>query len=90
MSRATMNTVGTKAYLDSTHGLIPCVVTHITSEGVTVDFDEDAPALHWSGQTKNAWAGRKGVTFHATRVVPRSAVHGQYKDQIRPYKWESP
>lgn len=83
--------VGTKAYLDSTQGLIPCIVKKLERDKnfgtirITVHFPEDEEPLHWSGMTKNVWKG-KTATFSSTQIVPRSAVKG---DTIRGiYTWK--
>jgi hypothetical protein len=73
------------AFLDSSQGMIPCKVTAIDGRDITVAFDAPpARAVHWSGQTGNAWAGRV-ETFRSSRIVPRAVVKGQ---RIGAYKWE--
>jgi hypothetical protein len=67
------------AYIDCiAAGLVPCMATALTAEGVTLTITADRPGYK-RGDT---------LTLRPWRVVPRKSVYRRdYGWRIRPYEW---
>ena len=83
---------GAPVYLDSLRGLIPGRIVGVRRDRgrleLQVEFDAGAKALHWSGLTENAWAGRT-EWWPAREIVPRAAADPR-RDRIKSHTWEFP
>lgn len=82
---------GAPVYLDSLRGLIPGRIMGARRDSrgaleLQVEFDTGAKALHWSGLTENAWAGRT-EWWSAREIVPRATADLR-RDRIKSHTWE--
>jgi len=83
--------MGAAVYLDSLRGMIPGRVVAVRRDArgtLELQIEFDAKALHWSGMTENAWAGRT-EWWPAREIVPRAAADLR-RDRIKSYTWETP